>query len=54
MTGPPSIATRRCWGSIREEVLAELGYSSAAIGEMIAAGVTRTASAAREATEAAE
>ena len=41
-------------GEHSQEVLAELGYSSAAIGEMIAAGVTRTASAAREATEAAE
>jgi hypothetical protein len=40
-------------GEHSEELLRELGYSPAAIGELVAAGVTRTA-APRSAVQAAE
>jgi hypothetical protein len=36
------------------EVLAELGYLPAAIGELVAAGVTRVAARMNDTTEAAE
>jgi crotonobetainyl-CoA:carnitine CoA-transferase CaiB-like acyl-CoA transferase len=41
-------------GEHSEEVLAELGYSAAAIKELVAAGVTRAAAAAKGSVEAAE